>query len=315
MTRHQQLIQWLGDRQRKFADGAALFDALAKPVHKEKYAAYFTAAPKVPHIFDPHFTQLVNCLTKIEREIREAPALYPAAAEPIIEVKPIEENTRQVELETREKSISEHELKIEECNERISELESGNEDNADEIASLQEQIDTHREELKTLREEVDALNTPGVKVVTEASMPTVIKKAYARIKEIAPLYASLHNDIANPGAPDEQRKDWAEALCKLDDERRRLWKAIDDWSEGKGTLQLDAERPVYSDNPIVQGFELARAVKRLKQNINNSRIAGEKALKDGRQVVYDNAMKRIAGYEKELAEIEQEIAESEGTAK
>ena len=100
----------------------------------------------------------------------------------------------------------------------------------------------------------------------------------------------------------------AEELCKLDDERRRLWKAIDTWSEGKGTLNLDAKRPVFSDNPVVRGIELARHVKRLKQNIVNSQRSADKAKEDGRQVVYDNAMSRIAGYEKELAEIEKEIS-------
>lgn len=45
MTRNEQLINWLGNRQRKYADGVALFDALAKQVQKEKYSVYFAAAP------------------------------------------------------------------------------------------------------------------------------------------------------------------------------------------------------------------------------------------------------------------------------
>nr|DAK18059.1 MAG TPA: Vacuolar sorting 38 and autophagy-related subunit 14 [Caudoviricetes sp.] len=306
MTRNEQLINWLGNRQRKYADGVALFDALAKQVQKEKYSVYFAAAPANPHIFDPHFTQLINCLTRISREIREAPELYPAANESIIEAKEVDEKARTEELTKRTAAIATHEQQIEELTERIEDLEGS--DNTGDISELQEQIDEHRAELEQLRKEVDALSNPGVKVVTEASMPTSIKKAYARIKEIAPLYASLHNDIANPDIEDEARKTLAEELCKLDDERRRLWKAIDAWSEGKGTLSLDAKRPVFSDNPVVRGIELARHVKRLKQNIVNSQRSADKAKEDGRQVVYDNAMSRIAGYEKELAEIEKEIS-------
>lgn len=306
MTRNEQLINWLGNRQRKYADGVTLFDVLAKQVQKEKYSAYFAAAPANPHIFDPHFTQLINCLTRISREIREAPELYPAANESIIEAKEVDEKVRAEELTKRTAAIATHEQQIEELTERIEDLE-GN-DNAGDVSKLQEQIDEHRAELEQLREEVDALSEPGVKVVTEASMPTSIKKAYARIKEIAPLYASLHNDIANPDIDDEARKTLAEELCKLDDERRKLWKAIDAWSEGKGTLSLDAKRPVFSNNPVVRGIELARHVKRLKQNIVNSQRSADKAKEDGRQVVYDNAMSRIAGYEEELAEIEKEIA-------
>lgn len=306
MTRNEQLINWLGNRQRKYADGVALFDALARQVQKEKYSVYFAAAPANPHIFDPHFTQLINCLTRISREIREAPELYPAANESIIEAKEVDEKARTEELTKRTAAIATHEQQIEELTERIEDLEGS--DNTGDISELQEQIDEHRAELEQLRKEVDALSNPGVKVVTEASMPTSIKKAYARIKEIAPLYASLHNDIANPDIEDEARKTLAEELCKLDDERRRLWKAIDAWSEGKGTLSLDAKRPVFSDNPVVRGIELARHVKRLKQNIVNSQRSADKAKEDGRQVVYDNAMSRIAEYEKELAEIEKEIS-------
>jgi DNA repair exonuclease SbcCD ATPase subunit len=306
MTRNEQLINWLGNRQRKYADGVALFDTLAKQVQKEKYSAYFAAAPANPHIFDPHFTQLINCLTRISREIREAPELYPAANESIVEAKEVDEKARTEELTKRTAAIATHEQQIEELTERIEYLEGS--DNTGDISELQEQIDEHRAELEQLRKEVDALSEPGVKVVTEASMPTSIKKAYARIKEIAPLYASLHNDIANPDLEDEKRKSLAEELCKLDDERRKLWKAIDAWAEGKGTLSLDAKRPVFSNNPVVRGIELARHVKRLKQNIVNSQRSADKAKEDGRQVVYDNAMSRIAGYEEELAEIEKEIA-------
>lgn len=306
MTRNEQLINWLGNRQRKYADGVALFDTLAKQVQKEKYSVYFAAAPANPHIFDPHFTQLINCLTRISREIREAPELYPAANESIVEAKEVDEKARTEELTKRTAAIATHEQQIEELTERIEYLEGS--DNTGDISELQEQIDEHRAELEQLRKEVDALSEPGVKVVTEASMPTSIKKAYARIKEIAPLYASLHNDIANPDLEDEKRKSLAEELCKLDDERRKLWKAIDTWAEGKGTLSLDAKRPVFSNNPVVRGIELARHVKRLKQNIVNSQRSADKAKEDGRQVVYDNAMSRIAGYEEELAEIEKEIA-------
>ena len=101
MTRNEQLINWLGNRQRKYADGVALFDALARQVQKEKYSVYFAAAPANPHIFDPHFTQLINCLTRISREIREAPELYPAANESIIEAKEVDEKARTEELTIR----------------------------------------------------------------------------------------------------------------------------------------------------------------------------------------------------------------------
>ena len=163
MTRNEQLINWLGNRQRKYADGVALFDTLAKQVQKEKYSAYFAAAPANPHIFDPHFTQLINCLTRISREIREAPELYPAANESIVEAKEVDEKARTEELTKRTAAIATHEQQIEELTERIEYLEGS--DNTGDISELQEQIDEHRAELEQLRKEVDALSEPGVKVI------------------------------------------------------------------------------------------------------------------------------------------------------
>ncbi|MCS3258825.1 hypothetical protein NXV10_17575 [Bacteroides thetaiotaomicron] len=95
MIRQEQLSQWLGDRQRKYADGLVLFNALAKEAMKKKFAAYLAAAPEDPHIFDPHFTQLVNCLSKLDKEIKFSPSLYPAAMEEIVVVKTMSENDRK----------------------------------------------------------------------------------------------------------------------------------------------------------------------------------------------------------------------------
>ena len=132
-------------------------------------------------------------------------------------------------------------------------------------------------------------------------------------KEIAPLYASLHNDIANPDSPADEIHPLAEELCKLDDERRKLWKQIDDYAEGKqATLELDAKRPEYSENAVVRGFEIARQIKRLKQNITNSKTAAERAGKEGKQAVLQNALDRIAKYETELAALTAELSAEQG---
>lgn len=308
MTRLEQLTHWLGNRQRTYADGLSLFDLMAKPAMKEKFAAYLSQAPESPHIFDPHFTQLVNCLSRIEREAKEAPALYPAAQEEVIVAKKLSEPERKKEIDCRNETIAALQEEVTELTERIDALEGDANSNADELATLQEQFDEKMVELTTLRSEVDALHTPGIKIVTEDSLTPALRKAYDRIREITPLYASLQNDITNQDIPDEERQALAEELCKLDDERRKLWKLINNWAEGKGEIQLTEPRPAYSDNLVVRGIEIARQIKRLKSNITNSRIAAERAEKDGRKVVQENALARIAAYEKELKELEAEIA-------
>lgn len=307
MNRTQQIKQWLGNRQRKYADGVAIFMAVARKVQLEKYAKYF-AEVSSPEIFDHHFTMLVNLLTRIHNDILRQPALYPKASEEVADVKMLQQEEQAKVLKEKDSLISFCEEHIAKLNERLEELGDSGDDNSTEITSIRSEIEAHERQLKDLQAEVAELSKPGVKVITEASMPAAIKTAYARIKEIVPLYASLHAELSNESIADEQRKKYADELCKLDDERRKLWKKIDDWSEGKGTLELDTPRPEYSDNPVVRGYELARAVKRLKQNIANSTTSAQKAKEDGRETVYENAMKRIARYELELAEVEKELS-------
>ena len=309
MKKKDILNQWLANRERSYAGGLAIFNELARSIHKENYGAYFAQVDS-PHIFDPHFTQLVNVLTKISMQISNEPGLYPEAETEVMEKAEnvvLDETKLADEIKVRQEKIQEHEIEIDELNEKISSLEDDQEDHTIEMEELRDQLSQHEQILEDLQKEVDELSRPGVKVVTEAEMPKSIKKAYDRIKEIAPLYASLHNDIANESISEEERKKYADELCKLDDERRKLWQKIDAWSEGK-EVSLDADKPVYSDNAMVRGMQLLRSRKRLKENIANSQKSAKKAQEDGKQTVYENAMKRIAQYEADLKEVETEIA-------
>ena len=90
MNRTQQIKQWLGNRQRKYADGVAIFMAVARKVQLEKYAKYF-AEVSSPEIFDHHFTMLVNLLTRIHNDILRQPALYPKASEEVADVKMLQQ--------------------------------------------------------------------------------------------------------------------------------------------------------------------------------------------------------------------------------
>lgn len=301
----ERLKAWGSNAHRSYDEGVKLFEHLARPVQKQQYSAYFAQAQGHVATFDPHFTQLVNCLVRIERQYDIEPHLYPSASDEWEEA--IENVAGKLKAE-KEEAIERHQEAIESIK---SELLAITEDMRDDAESnyddLQQQLEEHTAAIEQLQKEVEELSKPGIKVVTEGDMPKSIRAKYDRIKEIVPLYSALHHDLTNSELSDEDRQKIAEELCDLDDERRKLWQQIDAWSEGKGELNVETERPQYSDNAVVRGYELARAVKRLKQNIINSQKSAEKAQKDGRQVVYDNAMARIAAYEKELAEIEAEI--------
>lgn len=305
MKRKEQLQQWLGDRRRTYADGLRLFRALASDAMAKRYSAYLEqSADGVSNPFDPRFTQLVNCLSKISHAIRSGQHI-PAAEEELLTVT-VPADDKTVEREARQRRIEELKADNEDIATRIGYLEDESGTHADEIDGLKDQMEQNLDEIQQLRKDVDQLSAPGVKIVTEESLTPELKKAYQRIKEIAPLYASLHADIASESTPDDDRKRLADKLCDLDDERRELWKQIDDWAEGKG-VRLDEKRPEYSDNPTVRGYEMARQMKRLRQNIANSQEAADKAQADGRQTIYENAMKRLERYRAELKELEEEI--------
>ena len=63
---------------------------------------------------------------------------------------------------------------------------------------------------------------------------------------------------------------------------------------------------------MVRGFEIARQIKRLKQSITNSKTAPERAGKEGKQAVLQNALDRIAKYETELATLTAELSAEQG---
>lgn len=309
MTIFQVLRNWLGNRQRSYADGVSLFKLLATPAQRDKFSAYFDAAPKAVGVWDHHFTMLVDQLSKIYRGITSNPALYPAAKNEYqvpIEAAVTETNEKIAEMEEQ---VMEHEVRMAELRQELDDVLESMPDS--DVSSIEEQLCEHEEAIATLQKSIEELSKPGVKVVTVDSMPKSIKSAYERIKEITPLYAHLHAEIADEHKSDGERKPLAEELCNLDDERRKLWAKIDAWSEGKGTFEPDEQRPTYSDNATVRGYELARAVVRLKSNIKNAKEAARRAKADGKETIYQNALKRQEKYEKELSEIEKELGSAE----
>lgn len=318
MNNQQLLNNWLGDRRRKYADGVSLFRTLGRPQEKKRYLEYLEdGLGKVTHQFDGHFTLLINALARISRDIPLQPSLYPEAFKPaqvvVASVQKAAEPMNQAKISEKRTKKGENRSEIAkirtEIDKSVSDVQDDVSDLDDRVYSLEHEVRSQGDSIDELSDRVEDLSKPGVKVVTEASMPPSIRKVYDRIKEIVPLYARLHADISHADISNDERQKLAKQLCDLDDERRRLWGRIDAWSEGK-KVELEAERPQYSEDPVVRGYEYARAVRRLKDNIRNSQKAADKAKKDGRTVVYKNAMRRIEGYEKELMDIEAKMSQS-----
>ena len=100
MKRKEQLFNWLADRQRKYADGMALFRLLANDSMKQRYGTFLERGEDgVTHPFDPRFTQLVNCLSKIAQNIRAGIVI--AAAEEEIDVRQVSVSDAEKQAELK----------------------------------------------------------------------------------------------------------------------------------------------------------------------------------------------------------------------
>lgn len=145
----------------------------------------------------------------------------------------------------------------------------------------------------------------GVKVVAYPELPEELRHKYDRIKEIVPLIARLHADLSNTDG--DAASALADQLCKLDDERRKLWDELDAWADGKGVPVASSKE----ESDVVKGMELTRGLKRLRDNIRTSRKAAEKYEAEGNTAAAGKARERLARYEEELKELEKKIADEE----
>ena len=275
---HNIIKEWLANPKRTYADGLAIFKTAASPEIKKKYSEYFSSVTE-PKQFDIHFGMLINKITDIERKI----SINPDAFKDMKLVLATAPDNNDAEIAAKE-------IEIEELKAEIENLE---EQNAD-AEKVQEKIEALQAELEVLKEQ------RGVKIVQYDNLPADIKALYDRVKEITPIMASLHAEISVEGLNQTTRAKLVKKLTDFDDERRSAWDTIDEWAEGK-TMEHDLEQPTYSENEVVKGAEIARRIIRLKENITRSQDAADKA---ERETIKQSALKRVATYTAELAELE-----------
>jgi hypothetical protein len=275
----QQIIKnWLSDPKRKYADGLAIFKTAAAPEIKKKYAEFLSSVTQEPKQFDLHFGMLINKVSDIERKI----ALNPDAFKDmklVLSSVPIDNSAE----------IAAKETEIEELKAKLESLTENEKD-----AAAESTLSELQQELEALKEQ------RGIQIVHYDNLPTEIKTSYDRVKIITPLMASLHADISVESLAVATRTKLVKQLVDLDDERRAAWDSIDEWSEGK-SMEPKTELPLYSDNELIKGAEMARRIIRLKENIARSQEAADKA---ERETIKASAVARIEKYNVELTELE-----------
>lgn len=159
----------------------------------------------------------------------------------------------------------------------------------------------------------------GIHIARYADLPPEQQAWYDRLREIAPLIGSLHADLTRAEADNSARRQTAAELCRLDDERRRLWQQLDAWAEGQ---QQEPEPATENATPDTQHLtpslaeeqlQLLRRRKRLQDNILTARrTVGRWQGKEGGEGYAARATARLESYRKELEQVQTRLREIEG---
>ncbi len=161
----------------------------------------------------------------------------------------------------------------------------------------------------------------GIHIATYADLPPEQRAWYDRLREIAPLIGSLHADLSRTEADDAARRQTATELCRLDDERRRLWQQLDAWAEGQKQEQKQ-EAATQNPTPATQNptpstaeeqLQLLRRRKRLQDNILTARRTVERWQgKEGGEGYTARATARLESYRTELEQVQSRLRDIEG---
>ena len=286
------LQYWLADRKRKYADGLALFQALAPEEMRKKYIAFFSEVKEVPQ-FDSHFTVLVNKLTTVARLSSAQPQITISERGSILlktavaATKAIEKTADQQKGDKVLKEILVKESELFKLQDKITELEEAQE----ELQELQDQF---------------ALLRPGAKIATYSSLPDNIRTIFDEVRQITPLYAALFTEMQNEALTPEQRKPIADQVHELWSRRTKLWDQIDAWAEGK-QIQLKTEVQKTEELPadqLLKGMQIANRIERLRENIRRTETSIAQHEKNGKLNLRQKSEQRLAYYKRELAELD-----------
>ena len=304
------LQNWLADRKRKYADGLALFQALAPEEMRKKYIAFFSEVKEVPQ-FDSHFTVLVNKLTTVARLSSAQPQITISERGSILlktavaATKAIEKTADQLKGDKVLKEILVKESELFKLQDKITELEEDNDDKSGEIDQLQAELEEAQEELQELQDQF-ALLRPGAKIATYSSLPDNIRTIFDEVRQITPLYAALFTEMQNEALTPEQRKPIADQVQELWTRRAKLWDQIDAWAEGK-QIQLKTEVQKTEELPadqLLKGMQIANRIERLRENIRRTETSIAQHKKNGKLNLQQKAEQRLADYKRELAELD-----------
>lgn len=303
--------QWLAKPSGRYFDGLVIFSTLAGVEIKKKYEAYFRELTEEPKQHDIHFSMLINKVTAIAQAVQHNPKAF-EDIELVFKVTGPDAETQE-QIEAKKQEIEKLKAAIELLKSENDEILAENAEFSDQVDELESDLETAQDEVseyETKLEELEAelvelKNKRGIQIIALADMPDDIRKAYDRVREITPLMAKIHSEIAVEKIHHKTREKLVKQLCDFDDERRANWDLIDNWSEGKKTVVAEQPKELtYDADPIIAGAQKLRRVLKLEENLKNSQVTFDTTDKE---VIKQNAAKRIEAYQIELSQLKLEL--------
>ena len=303
--------QWLANPSGRYFDGLVIFSTLAGAEIKKKYEAYFRELTEEPKQHDIHFSMLINKVTAIAQAVQHNPKAF-EDIELVFKVTGPDAETQE-QIEVKKQEIEKFKAAIELLKSENDEILAENAEFSDQVDELESDLETAQDEVSEYEAKLEELeaelielkNKRGIQIIALADMPEDIRKAYDRVREITPLMAKIHSEISVEKIHHKTREKLVKQLCDFDDERRANWDLIDNWSEGKKTEVTEQPKELtYDTDPLIAGAQKARRILKLEENIKNSQVAFDTA---EREVIKENAAKRLKAYQTELAQLQSEL--------
>ena len=142
------------------------------------------------------------------------------------------------------------------------------------------------------------------KAINIDEIPEELAPERDRLKELVPMMAKLHADMADEKIADDHRAAIRNELIRLDNERRAIWKKID--SVGISVEKPDKETEVET-NMVAIGAQTALRIGQLKGYITRNKNALKTHIEAGNEKKADNARTKLDENSKELEELQRLI--------
>ena len=302
--------RWLANSNRDYHEGLRYFNLFASVSKKARYGQYLNNVPSNERIRNDaqnssRFSLLVDEIVRIEGDIRRSPDSFKQAIA-ISEKAAKAESSRNKVPVAPVKTVTGNSPAGTGAQSSTGEppanpgtIISGSDDNPDPAAEGPGITAVTGEPSAT-----PSSTAPGEKGTLD-SLPAEFDAAKARLKEIIPIMAKLHADMANETLADDKRLLIVKDLVSLDVERRTIWARIDDFLANGGTqIEKSTDEKLIEEQSLALGAQMQKRIDQLRENISRNEKSLLAAQEKKNKMLIANAEKRIVKYKEELETLE-----------